>query len=212
MTWIIVAVVVILVLFFLMSGKKQSAAPAALPPAGKLSPEDSRRKLEAEFARNKLRFQAMPDDEAKEIMAALHTDAETHWDHAYNTASADAKGAPFATQLALFRTAAVILTGEQQPDESFFGGLDLETVPFKELPPDQAKAAFFEYCVAKYSPQHADWNVLNPALLKFADKVFGDSKSQSNPDGYVYEMIYRETLDWQKFLAEALSNRAKANA
>lgn len=209
MTWIIVAVVVVVVVFFLMSGKKQSTAPKFVTGAGKLSTEDSRRKLEAEFTRNKVRFQAMPDEEATELMVALRADAGTHWDHAYTTASADAKGAPFATQLALFRTAAVILTGEQQPDKSFFGGLDLETVPFKELPPEQAKAAFFEYCVAKYSPKYADWSVLNTALLKFADKVFEDSKSQSNPDGYVYEMIYRETLDWQKFLAETLSSRAK---
>lgn len=210
MTWIIVAVVVVVVLFFLMSGKKQPPAPTALTATGKLPVEDSRRKLEAEFGRNKLRFQSMPDGEAKELMTALRADAAMHWDHAYNTASADAKGAQFATQLALFRTAAVILTGEQQPDEAFFGGLDLETVPFKELPPDQAKAAFLEYCVAKYSHGDADWSVLKPALLKFADKVFEDSKSQSNPDGYVYEMIYRETLDWQKYLAQAISDRAKA--
>ncbi|WP_107675045.1 hypothetical protein [Agrobacterium sp. LAD9] len=210
MTWIIIAVVVIVVLFFLMSGKKSAPSTPALP-SGKLSVEDSRRKLEAEFSRNKLRFQAMPDDEARALMDALRADANMHWEHAFNTASADAKGAPFATQLALFRTAAVILTGEQQPDESFFGGLDLETVPFKDLPPEQAKAAFFEYCVAKFAPRYADLSILNPALLKFADKIFQDSKLQSNPDGYVYEMIYRETLDWQKFLAEALSNRAKAN-
>ncbi|MBY5462083.1 hypothetical protein [Rhizobium leguminosarum] len=203
---------VVAVLFFFMSGKKPASSAAALPPSGQLSTEDSRRKLEAEFARNKMRFHAMPDKEARELMNALRTDAGTHWDHAFNTSSADAKGAQFATRLALFRTAAVVLTGEQQPDESFFGGLELETVPFKELPPEQARAAFFEYCVAKYGPSYADWNVLNPALLKFADKVFEDSKAQSNPDGYVYEMIYRETLDWQKFLAEALSNRSKANA
>lgn len=210
MTWIIIAVVVVVALFFLMSGKK-SAPPTPALPSGKLSVEDSRRKLEAEFSRNKLRFQAMPDDEARALMDALRADANVHWEHAFNTASADAKGAPFATQLALFRTAAVILTGEQQPDESFFGGLDLETMPFKDLPPEQAKAAFFEYCVAKFAPRYADLSIMNPALLKFADKVFQDSKLQSNPDEYVYEMIYRETLDWQKFLAEALSNRAKAN-
>lgn len=194
----------------MMSGKKQPTAPKALPGTGKLSVEDSRRKLEAEFTRNKMRFQAMPSNEATDLMVALRADAQTHWDHAYNTASADAKGAQFATQLALFRTAAVILTGEQQSDESFFGGLDLETVPFKELPPDQAKAAFLEYCVAKYSHNDADWSVLNPALLEFGDKVFENSKSQANPDGYVYEMIYKETLDWQKYLAQAISDRAKA--
>ncbi|MGO7273914.1 hypothetical protein ACCT18_01250 [Rhizobium ruizarguesonis] len=212
MTWIIVAVVVVVILFFLMSGKKSAPSTATLPSSGKPSVEDSRRKLEAEFSRNKLRFQGMPDDEACALMDALRADAKMHWEHAFNTAYADAKGAPFATQLALFRTAAMILTGEQQPDESFFGGLDLETVPFKDLPPEQAKAAFFEYCVAKFAPRHADLSILNPALLQFADKVFEDSKSQSNPDGYVYEMIYRETLDWQKFLAEALSGRATVNA
>lgn len=210
MTWIIVAVAVVVILFFLM-GKKSSTAPAALP-SGKLSTEDSRRKLEAEFSRNKMRFQAMPDDEAKALMDALREDATTHWNHAFNTATGDGKDAKFATQLALFRTASVILTGEQQPDQSYYGGLDLETVPFKDLPSDEAKAAFLEYCVAKFNQSYADENVLNPALLKFADKVFDDSKSQSNPDGYVYEMIYRETLDWQKLLANALSDRAKAKA
>lgn len=210
MTWIIIAVAVIAILGFFMSGKKPASSAAALPSGGKLTTEDSRRRLEGEFARNKLRFQTMPDDEAGELMGALRTDAGAHWDHAFNAASADGKGAPFATQLALFRTAAVVLTGEQQPDEAFFGGLDLETVPFKELPPEQARAAFIEYCVAKYAPDSADWNAINPALLKFADKVFEDSKSQSQPDHYIYEMIYRETLDWQRFLAEALSKRAKA--
>lgn len=206
MTWIIIAVAVLAVLFFLMSGKKQSAAPAALPSSGKPTTEDSRRRLEVEFSRNKIRLQAMPDDEAKALMGALREDATTHWNHAFNTATGDGKDPKFATQLALLRTAAVILTGEQQPDMLYYGGLDLETVPFKDLPSNQAKAAFVEYCVAKFSRIQADWNVLTPALLQFADKVFEDSKSQSNPDGYVYEMIYRETLDWQKFLANALSD------
>lgn len=207
MMWVIVAIIAVIVIFFMMSGKKQSTAPKALPSTGKRSTEDSRRKLEAEFSRNKMRFQAMPYNEATDLMAELRVDAKTHWDHAYNAASADTKGAQFATQLALFRTAAVILTGEQQPDESFYGGLDLETVPFKELPPDQAKAAFIEYCVAKYSHNDADWNVLRPALLQFANNVFEDSKSEANPDGYVFEMIYKETLDcrssWLKRSATA---------
>lgn len=212
MTWIILAVVVVVILFFLMSGKKSSTAPASLPASGKLSTEDSRRKLEAEFTRNKVRFQAMSDEEAKDLMNALRVDAAAQWDHAFNTASADGKTAEFSTHLALFRTAAAIIAGEQQPDQSYYGGLELETVPFKQLPPDQAKAAFFEYCVAKFAPRYADLSILNSALLKFADKVFEESKSQSHPDGYVYDMIYRETLDWQKFLAEALGNRSKANA
>lgn len=212
MMWVIVAIVAVVIIFLMMLGNKQPSALKALPGSGKLSVEDSRRKLETEFARNKLRFQTMSSNEATELMAALRIDAQTHWDHAYNTASAESKGSQFATQLALFRTAAVILTGEQQPHESFYGGLDLETVPFKELAPAQAKSAFLEYCVAKYSYKDADWNVLNPALLEFGDKVFDNSKAELDPDGYIYEMIYKETLDWQKYLAQALSDRQATKA
>ena len=132
-----------------------------------------------------------------------------HWNHAYNAGISDGKDEKFATQLALFRTAAVIMTGDQRPDASLHGGLDLETVPFKELPPPQAKLAFIEYCVAKYTPNLANWSVLNTALLKFGDEVFENSKLEANSDGYIYAMIYRETLDWQKFLAQAISEKNK---
>jgi hypothetical protein len=66
--------------------------------------------------------------------------------------------------------------------------------------------------VAKYAPTAADWDLLNRSLLSFGDKVFEDSKSQAKPDQYVYEMIYRETLDWQKFLAKAISDRIKQDS
>lgn len=88
----------------------------------------------------------------------------------------------------------------------------LEVVPFKSLPPEQAKAAAVEYCISKYHPHKADLNVLRPALLRFADETFQTAEGEPNPDAYLYEMIYRETLDWQKFLAKALSDRTRADA
>jgi len=151
----------------------------------------------------------MSDGELQEFVASLRQEAEVQWDHAYSTGNGDGKDATFCTQLALFRTAAVLLTGDQQPDRALYGGLDLETVPFKAMPADQARAGFIEYCVAKYVPAAADWDLLNRSLLGFGDKVFEDSKLQAKPDQYVYEMIYRETLDWQKFLAKAISERIK---
>ncbi|TCA26248.1 hypothetical protein [Rhizobium leguminosarum] len=210
MTWIIIAVVVVGALFFFMSSSmKSAAANTARLASSASSTEDSRRYLEALFSENRLRVQGMPDSEIREFISALRQEADTHWSHAYSTCMGDGRGEKLAKQLALFRTAAVILTGEQQPDQSLYGGLDLETEPFKAMSADQAKAMFVEYCVAKYAPGSADWISLNQGLLSFGDKVFEDSKSQPTPDHYVYQMIYRETLDWQKFLARAISERLK---
>jgi len=211
MTWIVVAVIAIGAFFFLKSSSKKPAA-TAMPthsPIAAPSTEDSRRNLEALFAQKQLRVQGMSNSEVQEFVAALREEAEAQWNHAYNTSIGDGKDATFSTQLALFRTAAVLLTGDQQPDKSLYGGLDLETVPFKAMPADVAKAGFVEYCVAKYAPAAADWSLLNRTLLRFGDKVIEDSTSQAKPDQYVYEMIYCETLDWQKFLAKAISDRIK---
>jgi len=101
----------------------------------------------------------------------------------------------------------MLITGEQKAPRVFSSGLDLETVPFKALPPEQAKSAQVEYCIAKYLPEKTDWKILNDALLKFADETFEAAKTHSDPDGYIYEMIYCETLDWQKFLLKALGER-----
>ena len=79
----------------------------------------------------------------------------------------------------------------------------------RSLPPEQAKAAAIEYCIAKYNLPRANPDILIPALLTFADETFETAKTQPNPDGYLYEMIYREILDWQKYLAQALSDRLK---
>ncbi|XKM38250.1 hypothetical protein A4U53_004160 (plasmid) [Rhizobium ruizarguesonis] len=211
MTWLVVAVMVVGALFFLMSSSRKSA-PTYTPARTAVSApstEDSRRNLDALFTRNQLRVQGMSDSELRAFISALRQEAEVHWTHAYSTCMGDGKDEKISIQLALFRTAAVILTGEQLPDDSLYGGLDLETVPFKDMPADQAKAAFVEYCVAKYAPGSADWDLLDRSLLGFGDKVFDDSKSQPKPDHYIYEMIYRETLDWQKFLARAISQRVK---
>lgn len=207
MTWAIVAVAVIVVLIFISSKKK----PAGRGSSGS-TVDDSRRLLAGLVLQNRNRFSALPEDETNELISALRQDAETHWNHAYNSAISDGKDGKFATHLALFSVACAIMTGEQHPDKSFNGGLDLETVPFKSLPPEQAKSAFIEYCIAKYLPRKSDWDILNPALLKFADEVFENAKSETDADGYIYEMIYRETLDWQKILAEALSATNKAKA
>jgi hypothetical protein len=214
MTWIVVAVVAIGAFFFLKSSSKKSVT-TPVPTRSPIAPpstEDSRRNLETLVAQNQLRVRAMSDAELQEFVGSLRQEAEVQWDHAYSTGIGDGKDATFSTQLALFRTAAVLLTGDQQPDRALYGGLDLETVPFKAMPADLAKAGFVEYCVAKYAPTAADWDLLNRSLLSFGDKVFEDSKSQAKPDQYVYEMIYRETLDWQKFLAKAISDRIKQDS
>jgi len=214
MTWLVVAAIIVGIFLFLKSSSKKSAPTPAPTRTAIAAPstEDSRRSIEALFVQNKLRVQGMSDSELREFVAALREEAEAQWDHAYSTGIGDGKDATFSTQLALFRTAAVLLTGDQQPDQALYGGLDLETVPFKAMPADLAKAGFVEYCVAKYAPTAADWDLLNRSLLSFGDKVFEDSKSQAKPDQYLYEMIYRETLDWQKFLARAISVRIRQDS
>lgn len=210
MGWIVVVGVVVIGLIFLMSKSKGSTPPAISSNSGTPTVEVSRQQLAAMVDHNKRRAATLPDDETRELAEALRVDAETYWSHAYNAATSDGKDQKFATQLGLFSVACAILTGEQHPPQSLYGGLDLETVPFKSLHPDEARPAFIEYCVAKVMPSQADWSVLNASLLKYGDEVFAEANSHSNPDSYVYEMIYRETLDWQKFLAEAISVREKS--
>lgn len=211
MGWIVVVGVVVIGLIFLMSKGKGSTTPAISANSATPSVEESRQQLAAMVDHNKRRAAILPDDEARELAEALRVDADTFWSHAFNAAMADGKDQRFATHLGLFSTACAILTGEQHPPTSLNGGLDLETVPFKSLQADEARSAFIEYCVAKVMPAQADWAVLNTALLKYGDEVFAESKSQADPDGYIFEMIYRETLDWQKFLSEAISVREKSS-
>lgn len=212
MTWVIVAIVAVAALPFLFSKGKTVSGGGATPVSSGSPIEDSRRKLAALVLQNRNRALSLSGNEASEMISALRRDADTYWNHGYDSAIRDGKGEKFATQVGLFGVAAAILTGEQHPDPSLNGGLDLETVPFKELPPKEAKAAFIEYCVVKYIPAKAEMGKLVPELLKFADKVFEEAKTHPNPDEYIYEMIYRETLDWQRVLAEALSKRNKAIA
>ncbi|MGJ7040916.1 hypothetical protein J2Y63_004184 [Shinella sp. BE166] len=210
MGWVVVVGVVLIGLIFQMSKSKGSTTPAISANPATPSVEESRQRLAAMVDHNKRRAAILPDDEARELAEALRVDAETYWSHAFNTARQAGKDERFCTHLGLFSTACAILTGEQHPPKSLNGGLNLETVPFESLQTDEARSAFIEYCVAKVMPAQADWSALNTALLKFGDEVFAKSKSQPNPDGYIFEMIYRETLDWQKFLAEAISVQLKS--
>lgn len=210
MTWIIVAVVVIAALVFLFSPSKRSAVTEKFVSSGN-STEDSRRLLEGLVQENRTRWARLPDETVNDLIEAMRRDVESFWEHAYGSATRDGKDAAFATHVGLLRIASFLITGEEKTHEAFNEGLILEVVPFKNLPPEQAKAAAVEYCISKYHPSKADFGILIPALLQFADETFEAAKTKSNPDGYVYEMIYRETLDWQKILAEAISKRIKAN-
>lgn len=212
MTWVIVGVVVVVVLFFLFSGSKKAPSGSSKFVSSGNSTEDSRRLLDGLVQENRARWAALPDSKVNELLEAMRRDVESFWEHAYGSAIRDGKDTAFATHVGLLRIASFLITGEEKTHEALNEGLLLEVVPFKNLPPEQAKAAAVEYCISKYNPSKADSGILIPALLRFADETFEAANSQSNPDAYIFEMIYRETLDWQKTLAEALSKRNKASA
>lgn len=212
MTWIIVTVVVLGMLFFLFSGSKKTSSKPALPASSGNPTEDSRVLLDGLVQENRKRWAALPDSTVTELVDAQRRDVHGIWEFAYQSAIKDGKDASFGTQVALLRIASFLLIGEDKSHEAFNGGLVLETVPFREMPADQAKAAAVEYFISKYNMPKANPEILLPALLAFGDKVFENSKTESNPNGYIYEMIYRETLDWQKYLAQALSDRQTSSA
>ncbi|MGO7050105.1 hypothetical protein ACCT07_32375 [Rhizobium johnstonii] len=213
MTWIIVAVVVVAVLFFLFSGSKnKNPAKPALPASSGNPTEDSRVLLDGLVQENRKRWAALPDSTVAELADAQRRDVHGIWDFAYQSAISDGKDASFATQVALLRVATFLIIGDDKTHEAFNGGLVLETLPFREMPADQAKTAAVEYFISKYNMPKANPEILMPALLTFGDQVLENSKSQADPDRYVYEMICRGTLDWQKYLAQAIADRAKGNA
>lgn len=213
MTWIVVAVVVVGVLFFLFSGSKnKNSLRPALPVSSGNPTEDSRVLLDDLVQENRKRWAALPDSTVTELVNAQRRDVNGIWDFAYQSAISDGKDASFATQVALLRVATFLIVGEEKSHAPLTEGLVLETVPFRGMPPEQAKAAAVEYFISKYNMSKANPEILIPALLTFADETFKASESQPNPDGYVYEMIYKETLDWQKYLAQALSDRQAGKA
>lgn len=213
MTWIVLAVVVAGVIFFLFSGSKnKSSSKVALPPSSGNPTEDSRVLLDGLVQENRKRWTAMPDSMIVELIDAQRRDIDPMWDYAYNSAISDGKDAAFAKQVALLKIASFLITGEDKIYPAFSEGLVLETVPFRGLPNEQAKAATVEYCISKYNAPKANPEILLPALLAFADKTFQEAETRPDADAYIYEMIYRETLDWQKYLAQALSDRQAGKA
>lgn len=210
MTWVIVAVAAVAVLPFLFSRPKpkKTSESAKFISSGN-STEDSRQLLDGLVQENRKRWAALPDSTVTELIDAQRRDIESIWNIAYRAAVKDGKDTAFATHFALLRVASFLIIGEDKGPDQLTEGLVLEVVPFKGLPPEEAKAAAVEYCISKYNPSKADSGIVVRALLQFADETFEAANEQSNPDAYIYEMIYRETLDWQKVLAEALSTRNK---
>lgn len=143
------------------------------------------------------------------MLAALRDAVEQHFDHGYDAATSDGKNREFAIEVGLVGAAAIALAAQEKPDPSLQSGIAIEIFPFKSLPANQAKVAFREYVVSKYFPEHTDWQLLNKALLIFADGIFKESKNNSDPDEFIYRMIYQEAVDWQRYAAKEISAKDK---
>lgn len=121
---------------------------------------------------------------------------------AYDRGSAVAKEAGkeagFCHQVGVLEAVSAILGGGVQDDDRFTMMLQMETVPFNQLPPEVGRIAVAEYLVWKLFPQSADVEVLRGPLANFRAKVFADAEAEEDQDGIIYEMLYSDRNDWQR--------------
>lgn len=194
----IVTTVSIVVVVLLISRKKQAKPANGSAGVGELT----------EAAKRKIR--TLPATEQAKLLSELRLEIERHFAHTYSEAAAKGIEARVANELALFRTASFALTGREIPLPEHERDLQMETVPFNKLPPEQSKAAFQEYIISKLFSEKADYVVLYDALREFSEDVFRRSETEADPDVFIYNMIFRETRDWQRYIAADISSRFAA--
>lgn len=158
----------------------------------------------------RIKVRALSQAERAKLLTELRGDIERHFEHVYAEAAAKGMELRIATELALFRAASIALTGSEIPLPEHEKDLQMETVPFNRLPPEQAKIAFREYVISKFFAAEADYVVLYDALREFGEDVFKRSETEANPDAFIYNMIFRETWDWQRYIAADVSSKFAA--
>lgn len=123
----------------------------------------------------------------------------------YEMASAKAKEAgkddAFAHQVGVLRAVSAVIVMGERVDPQREMELQMETVPFNKLPPEEGKRAVAEYLVYKFFPDQADEAVFAPALSSFKREILAEAEKDEDPDGLLFEMIYSAKLDWQRYLA-----------
>ncbi|MBS0505519.1 MAG: hypothetical protein JSS55_17330 [Proteobacteria bacterium] len=166
MEWLIGIAVVALVIFFLANGRRDTVPTVR---------QHTRSAQE--------RAKSLPEDEKDELSAEVRELALEQYDMASAKAKEAGKDDAFAHQVGVLRAVSAVIVQGERVDPYREQELQMETVPFNKLPPDEGRRAVSEYLVYKFFPDRADERSFSPALASFKRQLSADAEKQNDPDG-----------------------------
>lgn len=184
MAWLIGIAVVALVIFLLTKGS--SSAPPAIAQQTRSLQE---------------RVKSLSDSEKDAFSAEIRELALEQYDMANTKAKAAGKEDAFSHQVGVLRAVSAVIAQGATVDPEREKELQMETVPFNQLPPKEGRTAVAEYLVYKFFPHNADETLFSPALTALKRRLFDDAETQPDPDSFIFNMIYCAKYDWQRYIA-----------
>jgi hypothetical protein len=150
------------------------------------------------------RVAALPEGEKDELSQEVRQLALDQYDMASAKAKEAGKDIAFAHQVGVLRAVSAVIIMGEQVDRYREQELQMETVPFNKLSPQEGRQAIAEYLVWKFFPAKAEESAFSPALAAFKSQILADADGQ--PDGFIFDMIYCVKYDWQRYIAEKLTS------
>lgn len=181
MLWFIGIVAIGTLLYFLMKGARNT------------SPSIRQQTRVA-----KERGSPLPDNEKDKLSAEIRETALAQYDLGMQKARGMGMYDAFAHQLGVFSAVSSVINPAGHVSAHNEYEIQMETVPFNKLLPDEGRQAVAEYLVYKFFPDRADESLFSPALATFYNAVAADAKDQ--PKGFMFEMIYCVKYDWQRYI------------
>ena len=111
------------------------------------------------------------------------------------------KDASLAHQVGVLRAVRAVIVMGHRLDRYRESELQMETVPFNNLPPKEGRQAIAEYLVYKFFPDKADESLFSPALASFKREMLVESEKMKDPFDFLFTMIYACKCDWQRYIA-----------
>lgn len=151
-------------------------------------------------ARERGRF--LPLAEQQSLAEIARSRARERYDFASDEAFKAGKDASFAHQVGVFGAVAAVLNEGSNGDRETERWLQMETIPFNLLDPQEGRAAVTEYLIWKFFPDLADKELLSKAIGAFKAKLVKDAETEPDGDAFIFNMLYSARYDWQRYAAE----------
>ncbi len=200
-TWSVVAVIgAIAILWLLMNRKTQQSEPN--------QPSITNRLDELRTQRASLETPAQSD-----LVSDVRHLASRGYDRLYEAASKAGKDDRFAHQAGVLDAAFCVLANDNasRQDDGIRRNIQMETVPFNNVPSQIGRPAIIEYLVWRTFPECADKSKIGIVIAKFVEMVVQDSEDEEDSDQFIYSMIFAAEAGWRELAIEALQKRAGDN-